>query len=497
MYRAEALILVDPQKVPEKFVTSTVTEDLQDRLATISQEILSTTRLRKIIEDLNLYPDKRKTLAPEEIVELMRKDIEVRVEKSRAFRIGYQGRDPKLAAEVVNQITDLYIAQNLKSRETQAEGTTEFIDHQLQEAKKRLDETEGAVSQYKVRHTGELPEQESSLSGALSRLQMELQGNQESTNRARQDRLALESALNSAESAEAALQQSARGAVAQAGRRQSGAAVVPRGETRVQRPSEILEAELAVMRQHYTEDHPDVRRAKQRIAAQRRGEEREFRQQAQAPAAAQAAAAAQADGEKEPAVSPAPVMDPATAVELIRVRERISTLRSQLSGLDRAAAEHAAERQRILDSISSYQHRIEQLPFREQEMAAMRRDYEISKGNYGSLLEKKIAAEMSSDLERRQKAEKFRTLDSARAPDKPFKPNRKALYLLCIAAGLGLGVVAAVGMELRSGVLLGEWELPKGTLVIGTIPNIEAQLPPAGASTEVQGGRVALAGTGA
>jgi polysaccharide chain length determinant protein (PEP-CTERM system associated) len=464
IYKAEALILVDPQKVPERFVASTVTEDLQDRLTTISQEILSASRLQSIINDLHLYREELRLHGVQDVIDIMRRDIEVKVEKGRAFRISYQGRDPKLASEVVNRITSLYIDQNLKSRETQAEGTTEFIRTQLDEAKSKLDSLEGTVSAYKVQHTGELPEQQVSLSGALSRLQMELQSNQDATGRAQQDKVALESALSAAESAEAALKRSAQRAAnpalddSESDDAPSTVAIAP------QRPSETLEKELAQMLQHYTEDHPDVRRLKARLAAARRAESEE-------PAAQPTV---QSSGKpRKPKLAP---VDPALAAELIRVRERIATLRFQIATADKTIQANQEDRKRIVDETAAYQHRVDRLPVREQEMAALMRDYEISKSNYRSLLDKKIAAEMASDLERRQKAERFRILDWAKPPEKPFKPNRNLLYIATIVAALGFGIAAAVAKELRSAVLLGEWELPKGTPVLGLIPYIHPHM---------------------
>src|SRR5579862_5957135 len=132
-YRAETLILVDSQKIPERYVSATVSTDLQDRLATISQQILSVTRLKKIIDDFDLYKEPRKTKAPEEVIELMRSDIDIKLEKGwsggrpGAFRIAYQGTSPTIVAEVANRLASLYIEENLRVREAQAEGTSEFI----------------------------------------------------------------------------------------------------------------------------------------------------------------------------------------------------------------------------------------------------------------------------------------------------------------------------------------------------------------------------------
>ena len=211
VYRSEALILVDSQRIPEKYVSSSVNSEVQDRLMTIRQQILSTTRLLKIIDSFGLYKEERKKLVQEEIIEKMQQDISIKIEKGwvrdrpGAFRVGYEGQNPALVTEVANQLANLFIEENLRAREKEAEGTADFIENQLKEAKKTLDDLEARVSQYKLQHNGELPQQETSLSGTLNRLQVELQGNQDGLNRAQQNRIVLQSNLTMAEASEAAL----------------------------------------------------------------------------------------------------------------------------------------------------------------------------------------------------------------------------------------------------------------------------------------------------
>ncbi len=167
IYRSEALILVDSQKIPERYVSPTGETDVAERLASISQEILSTTRLQKIIDDFGLYRDDRTKLVKEEIIERMRKDINITLEngagqgRTTAFHVGYQGRNPTLVTEVASQLANLFIEEDLQTRARQAEGTADFIDSQLNEAKKTLDDLEAKVSKYKLAHNGDLPEQES------------------------------------------------------------------------------------------------------------------------------------------------------------------------------------------------------------------------------------------------------------------------------------------------------------------------------------------------
>jgi protein tyrosine kinase modulator len=470
VYKAEALVLVDPQKIPERFVVSTVNMDAQDLLATISQEMRSSTRLQKIINDCNLYPVERKTRTPEEIIALMQKDLEITLEKGiggthpGAFRIVYQGPDPTLVAQVVNSITDIYIEQNIRTREMRTSGTTDFIETELREAKTKLDQQEAAVSRYKLQHNGELPEQENSLSAIFTKLQVELQGNQDAINRAQQQKALLESEVSSDEAAEERLKPKA--AVASAsGRNQEEAEIAPEIRGKYQKELDGLESQLAEIRPRYSDEHPEVKRLRSRIAVIERLERQDE--------AAQKLAIARAASEHKPL--PVPTVDTTPdpqAAERARIHERLGILQAQLSGTKRDLQTRAADHTQILRDLASYQQRLEQLPLREQEMAELKRDYEFSKNYYNALLGKKMEAEMASDLEIRRKAETFRILDPARPPSKPFKPKRELLSAVTVAFGIVLGIAAALGRELRAGVLLGEWELPAGVTVLGRVPVI-------------------------
>src|SRR5712692_10387557 len=245
IYRSEALILVDSQKIPERYVSASVGTDLQDRLAAINQFILSTTNLNKLIADYGLYKEERKSQVPEEIVEMMKSDIQIKVERGwvgnrpGAFRIAYMGKSPTMVAEVANRLAQLYVTENLTNREMQAKGTQSFIASRLAEAKKKLDEMELAVSRYKLQHNGELPEQENTLNGALSRLQLELQGIQEAINRGQQNKVMIENALSMAESTYADLKRSI------INEQMAGARGAKGAEPPKRKASELLEEQLA------------------------------------------------------------------------------------------------------------------------------------------------------------------------------------------------------------------------------------------------------------
>jgi uncharacterized protein involved in exopolysaccharide biosynthesis len=164
---------------------------------------------------------------------------------------------------------------------------------------------------------------------------------------------------------------------------------------------------------------------------------------------------------------------PLSSPQLAQTRERITSLKSQLEFSEKELENRAKEQQRILGEISIYQGRVNSMPIREQEMSALTRDYEISKANYRSLLDKKIAADMSTDMERREKSERFTIVDPARVPGRPFKPNRQVLQMVGVLAALVLGVALGLGREFQEASLLGEWELPAAVPVLGRLPRIE------------------------
>jgi len=149
-YLASTLILVTPQKVPEAFVRSTVTETIQNRLQSIGQEIMSRTRLEQIISEFKLYTGEAKSKSAEEIIALMKKNIKVEIKgREGYFTISYSGEDPKMITMVTNKLASLFIEENLKMREQQAQGTTEFLSLELNATKTKLEEQEKLMTQFK------------------------------------------------------------------------------------------------------------------------------------------------------------------------------------------------------------------------------------------------------------------------------------------------------------------------------------------------------------
>src|SRR6476660_4688594 len=190
-YKSETLILVIPQRIPESYVRSTVTMRIEDRLRSISQEILSRTRLEKIINEFNLYPDRREAKPMEVVVEEMRADVLVETVKDDAFRIAFTARDPRTAMIVTDRLASMFIDENTKDRSVMAEGTNNFLESQLDDARRRLIEHEKKLEEFRRRYSGELPSQLQTNLQVIQGNQSQIQNLNESINRDRDRRLVL------------------------------------------------------------------------------------------------------------------------------------------------------------------------------------------------------------------------------------------------------------------------------------------------------------------
>lgn len=464
IYKSGALILVEGQRIPKDFVSPTVDTALAEQLGALKEQVLSYSRLLEIIRQYNLYVAGRRSRAEEQVVEKMRGDISIDLEKSEAtsqlnaFRVSYQGSDPRVVAAVAKQLSDLFVQENLRLRQSQANGTAEFLASQLAEAKQRLEQQEAKLSEYKLRHNGQLPEQETALLAKLNQFQVQLQGVEDRTSRAQQSRILLEASLKS-------VQESLVTLTALASRNADGPAV---GQ-----PSKVeqLEVKLAALEQQYTSDHPDVIRAREMLA-DARARERD---------------AETSNDHTRQVNEPTRSKIPAElAQEIAHERERITQLHAEEAVLKQQIVDYEGERQRIVAAMGAAQASVDQLPAREQDMASILRDYQTSKANYQSLLDKKLAAEMAGDMEKHQKAERFAILEPARVPEVPFKPKRPVLFGGgCFAALLLGGIVAAV-RERRQDVFLGEWELPPDVAILARVPELKIRTADA-ASTAATG----------
>ena len=407
-YEAQTLILVYEQRVPQNFVKPIVTAEVEERLRTISQQVLSRTNLEEIIKQYRFLADAPVTT--EEKVASIRKAIKVDVlsrgtRGGNAFTVSYKGSDPRQVMQIANALASNFIAENLKTREDQALGTSDFLSNELENVSRKLAEKEKVLQEYRTAHMGGMPEHLQTNLTIVSRLQSQLEQ--------------LAKSLSDAENRKLIIQQQ----IAQAGLAQKQMSELGNGSPLVELDSSggaveseelsSLRRQLKSLEARYTPNHPDVVRIKKIIAK------------------LESAAASSEKEESTPARSPleAPELSFSPA----------DYLKPQMEQVNLEIKNLKAETQKLEQKIAEYQRTIEETPKREQELISLNRDYSNLKDLYKSLLDRKLEAEIAVSMEKKQKGEQFRVIDPAKLPERPVEPNVPRILLLSLMVGVGLG----------------------------------------------------------
>jgi len=414
LYRADTLILVVPQRVPESYVRSTVTTRIEDRLQSISQQILSRTRLERIIEEFNLYAQQRRVGIMEDVVQKMRTDITTSAagKDVNSFRVSYVSDEPEKARKVTERLASLYIEQNLKDRENQADSTSQFLNTQLEEAKRRLIEQEKKLESYRKSHAGQLPSQLQGNLQASQTASLQLQSLNESTNRAQERRLLIERQIADSK------------VVPVGGGTNPEAAAAPVGTAQ---QLDVARARLSLALQRYTPSHPEVVSLEHTIAD----------------------LVAKLESETPVGSIPAEQKKPATPAEAEQ-QKRILDLQAELAVIDYQLAANRAEATRLNALIGQYQAKIDVVPTRESELVELTRDYGTMQAAYTNLLVKREDAMLAANLERRQIGEQFKLLDTASLPGKPSNQmQRVGIIASGAAVGLAMGLLSIGLLEYR------------------------------------------------
>jgi polysaccharide chain length determinant protein (PEP-CTERM system associated) len=429
-FRSSTLILVEQPTMPKNYVTPNISDDLQERMQSITQQILSRTRLLHIIDQYSLYANG----SPDDKVELMRKDIGIELVRDTrsnlitSFNVSYASHNPSTAQQITSELTNLFINENLEVRQQQSEDTTKFLESQLETARKNLEQQEDRIRQFKGQHVGEMPGQLASNLQILSGLQSQLQSQEDALNAARQQHVYLQTLADQYRSWKSEDQE-----------------------------LDKLKAELADLSSHYTDQHPDVRKLKERIA-----ETEKMRDQLMASLKTKGAEAAN-DG-----ADPASPLDQGQSTStLLQIQSQLRSNQLEITNRERSVAALKAK-------IDEYQARLNREPVREQQLSDLARGYDQSKSSYDDLLKKKNESKMATSMELLQQGERFRILDPPSFPQKPEFPNRLKLCGIGLGAGLALGVVVVGAFEVLDDRLHTAKEIRKllSADVIGEIPAI-------------------------
>jgi polysaccharide biosynthesis transport protein len=420
-YKSSTLILVEQPTMPKNYVEPNVSDDLQDRLQSITEQILSRTRLLLIIDKLGLYKDDHRKRTPDEKVALIRKDTEIELVRDgqnqaiTAFRVSFSAHDPSTAQQVTSELTNLFIDENSRVREQESEDTTQFIKDQLASARTDLAEQDGKVRAFQAAHEGELPTQEASNLQILSGLQQQLQSEQDALNAAKEHRVYTQS-----------LAEQYR-AVQVPGRTDAGA---PTGLEALDQQLDTLKAKLADLSTRYTDRYPEVQQVKDEIAKTEKERDQQL-------AGLKNKSASPASGSDSAAMSAA---DLTRSAPLLQLQSQLQSDQLEIANREQAIAN-------LKSRINDYQTRLSEEPAVEQQLADLTRGYEQSQTNYNELLKKENDSQMATSMEQLQEGERFTTIDPPSLPLKPDFPNRLKMCGAGLGAGIALGILIVAGLE--------------------------------------------------
>jgi polysaccharide chain length determinant protein (PEP-CTERM system associated) len=404
-YTSETMVLVEQPTVGPDYVKPVISEDLSQRLASMKEKILSVTRLQPIIEKFGLYATDRSRVHIEDLVERLRKVVEIRPmeptpgTQSRempGFYVDVTFNNPQLAQQICTEITSMFLEQNATERKQQAKETTSFLSKQLEESKKSLDNQDAKLAQFKRQFLGSLPEEQQGNLNILTGMNAQLEANTQALSRAQQDKVFNESLLG---------QQEVNWKAAETGQNP---------ETAEQQLG-ALQDQLTSLQARYTPEHPDVIKLKNQIAELKKR-----------------------TGEAPKSVPSAKGSTQVAAAEPPQIQQ----LRARLRQDDMNIADLTKRQGQIQDGIRQLQSRIQASPMVEQQLKELTRNYQTAQDFYNDLLKKWQNAGVAGDLVSQQESEQFRVYDPPSLPDRPSFP--KKLYF----AGGGLGAGLAFGLAI-------------------------------------------------
>jgi len=411
-YISQTVILVEQPIIPDSYVRPVVNEDLNQRLASMKEQILSRTRLQHLVDQFSLYRSDVMRVPMEELIERLRKSIAVtpmtpmagtRSLELPGFSVDVTMGEPRLAQQICTEISSMFMEQNLRLRQQQAEDTTQFLAKQLEEDKAKLDDQDAKLAAFQQGHIGELPEEEKTNLDLLMGMTPRLEAATQSLNQAQQEKTFAESLLS-----------------------QQLAALKPSKESKDSQTPEQRLRDLQNQRRslqgHYTENHPDVVKLKNDIA--------ELQNEL---GNASAHDRAQSNEQNEQGVR-----------ETVNEPPEIQQIRARLQQINLTITQRAHEQADLQRQSKILENKIQASPMIQQEFKALTREHQTALDFYNDLLKKRNESQMATELERRQQGEQFRVLDPPSLPEKPSFPNRPLFAL----GGLGAGLVLGLGMAL-------------------------------------------------
>ena len=476
-YASSATILIEEQEIPSELVQSTVTSYASERIQVISQRVMTRSNLLGIMDKYGLYQKERQRETTEEVLADMRDDINLDMINADvmdprtgrptaatiAFTVGFEGKNPQLVQKVANELTTLYLNENLRTRTEKAEETTSFLTEESKRLGAEISRLETALAEFKEKNANELPELKDLNTQVLDRTERDISDIDTQIRTLEERKIYLEGQLaildpygsNTGQilSPAARLQQLRTEYIAYASRyspshpdvisRKREIEALEKETGIVENTSEkrarldALQKELVVAEKTYTDEHPDVKSLKRQIASL----EEEIRNPP--PATTTKPAPASPD-------NPAYI-----------------SLKAQAEAADSEIRSLKIKRSQLSDKLTEYEQRLEQTPQVEREYRGLVRDFENSTRRYQDIKSKQMTAEVAQAMEKERKGEKFTLIDPPILPEKPISPNRPAIIFLSLVLALGAGVGSAAAAESMDSAVRGA----KGVIsILNTAP---------------------------
>lgn len=457
-YRSTATILIEEQEIPSDLVRSTISSYADQRIQVISQQVMTRANLMQIVDKFNLYARYRRTHTTEETLDRVRDDIKLDILKADvvdprsgskttatiAFSLTYQGETPEGTQRVANELVSLYLNENLKNRAQKTAETSTFLAEEAEKLSQHITEAEKKLAAFKSKNMGRLPELVALNMQLRDRTDSELKEVERSLLSLDERKFYLQSQLAQIKpntplisaSGDRILdsderlktleaQYAASSGVYSAShpdivkmRREIAALKKDTGSSAGAQESAKrlvgLRTDLAALRERYSEDHPDIVKLKKSIAAL----------EAEPTSATNTAAAV---GKPEnPAYIGLQAQLEATLSETRSLRAKQSALSAK---------------------IASYERLLVETPQVEREYLDLTRDHETSVARYREIKTKQAQAQISQELEKDRKGERFSLIDPPQVPERPSSPNRPVILLLGVVLSMAGGVTSAAVFE--------------------------------------------------
>ena len=474
-YASSATILIEEQEIPVEMVQTTVTSYAGQRIQVISQRVMTRANLLEIMNKYDLYVDERKRETTEEVLDTMRNDIKVDMVQADvvdprsgrpmaatiAFTVGFEGENPVLVQKVANELTTLYLNENLRTRTEKTEETREFIAAEAERLNTEIQRLEAALSAFKEKNIGLLPESRDLVTQQIQRTQTEIDNITDQIRSAKETRVYLQGQLavldpyitDDATNPATRLQALRTQYISLYSRYSPDHPDVLRTKREIaalEKQVGVVDttadelAELEAMRvkldkakQTYSDEHPDIKNLNRQIAA--------LEKELQKPASVSRKAYAD--------------VNPSNPAYI--------NLSSQLEAQD-IQIKLLTERQgKLKQKIAEYEDRLLQMPKVEAEYRTLARDYENTTIRYRELKSKQMTAEVAQAMEKERKGEKFTLIDPPILPEEPVSPNRPAIIFLSLVLALGAGIGSAAAAESMDSAVRGA----KGVIsILNTAP---------------------------